>query len=144
MRKSSSVEIITPESRQVIEEILDILSEPSISLTYFQRSAHSDTDLKLAKIVAGMYNEHCWSRGESISLHLLQTEISDLQIYLSTKKELLSNAQYIFALEKYDITNKPQSNKIYEIIVSLQQISGPGIDESNLIDLLIYFAVRVP
>jgi len=30
--------------------------------------------------------------------------------------------------------------KFYEIIVSLQQISGPGIDESNLIDLLIYFA----
>ena len=50
-------------------------------------------------------------------------------------------SQYILALEKYDITNKPQSNKIYEIIVSLQQISGPGIDEINLIDLLIYFAV---
>ena len=110
-------------------------------MTYFQRSAHSDTDLKLAKILAGMYNEHCWSIGESISLHLLQTEISDLQLYLSTKKDLLSNAQYILALEKYDIGSKPQRDKIYEIIVSLQKLSGPGIDESNLIDLLIYFAV---
>jgi len=86
-----------------------------------------------------MYNENCWSKGESISLHLLHTEISDLELYLSTKKDLLSNPQYILALEKYDITNESQSNKIFEIIVSLQQISGPGIDESNLIDLLIYF-----
>ncbi len=85
-RKKSIIEIITPESRQVIEEILDILSEPSISVIYFQRSAYTDTDLKLAKILAGMYNEHCWSLGESISLHLLQTEILALQLYLSTKK----------------------------------------------------------
>jgi len=87
-----------------------------------------------------MYNKHCWSKGESISLHLLQTEISDLQLYyLSTKKDLLSNAQYILALEKYAIRCKPWRIKIYEIIVSLQKLSGPGSDESNLIDLLIYF-----
>jgi len=58
--KSPKIEIISQESRQVLEKILDILSQPSLSLTYFQRSAHTDTDLKLAKIHAGMYNEHCW------------------------------------------------------------------------------------
>jgi len=87
-----------------------------------------------------MYNEHCWSKGESISLHLLQTEISDLQLYLSTKKDLLSNTQYILALENYDSKSKPKNDKIYEIIVSLQKLSRPVSDQSNLIDLLIYFA----
>jgi len=84
-----------------------------------------------------MYNKHCWSKRESISLHLLQTEISDLQLYLSTKKDLLSNTQYILALEDYDSRSKPKSDKIYEIIVSLQKLSGPVSDQSNLIDFLI-------
>jgi len=66
-----------------------------------------------------MYNEHCWSKGESISLQLLQTEISDLQQYLSTKKDLLCNSQYILSHEKYIISSKPKSDKMYEIIVSL-------------------------
>jgi len=69
----------------------------------------------------------------------LKCQMSDLQLFLSTKKDLLSIAQYILALEKYNISSKPQRT-IYDIIVSLQEISGPGSDQNSLIDLLIYFA----